>query len=375
MAAPKLCISGDSHVVEPPEVFAGLVERFGEEAPRIIKHPEGGEVLQVGGGQVRAVQFGVGRLGIAGHHINQPETIEMIKKGYAGMRPGVLDPVARLKDQEIDGIDAEVLYPSVLFGIYRLPNREIIEATFKNYNDWLASYCSQVPHRLFPLACIPLFDVDAAIAEMERAAKLGHRGACIPCVPPADRPYSDHYYDPFWAAAQEMHMPLEMHIFTTANPNHGLPNFGPIVNYAVAAAGIQAVIGDLICGGVCARYPGLVFVPTEWETGWVGHFLQRLDWALLREESAAAPEVVEQPSEYFHRNFRVTFEDDRIGIMTRNDIGVRNLIWGSDYPHHDSVFPHSQEVLDEIFDGVSDEDRYRITVANVCELYNLPFEY
>jgi predicted TIM-barrel fold metal-dependent hydrolase len=71
----------------------------------------------------------------------------------------------------------------------------------------------------------------------------------------------------------------------------------------------------------------------------------------------------------------MTFEDDLIGVMTREQIGVRNLMWGSDYPHHDSIFPRSQEVLDDIFDGVSDEDRHRITVANCCELYNLPFEY
>jgi predicted TIM-barrel fold metal-dependent hydrolase len=374
MAAQKLCISGDSHVVEPPDVFAGLVERFGEDAPHIVKHPEGGDVLKIGG-QVRPAIFGVGRLGIAGHYAHDPETLEMIKRGYEGMRPGVLNPIERLKDQELDGIDAEVLYPSVLFGVYRLENRDIVTAAFKNYNDWLANYCRQAPHRLFPLACIPLYDVDIAIEELERAAKMGHRGGCIPCIPPADKPYSDHYYDRFWAAAQEMRMPLDMHIFTTANANHGLPNWGPILNYALAHTGMAQVIGDLICGGVCARFPDLHFVPTEWETGWVGHFLQRLDWSLMREPESAAPEVTERPSDYFHRNFSVTFEDDRIGIMTRHDIGVRNLIWGSDYPHHDSIFPRSQEVLDDIFDGVPDEERYRITVANCCELYGLPFEY
>jgi predicted TIM-barrel fold metal-dependent hydrolase len=204
---------------------------------------------------------------------------------------------------------------------------------------------------------------------------MGHRGGCIPCVPPQDRPYSDPYYDRFWAKAVELNMPLQMHIFTTAATNHGLPNWGPIMNYALAHTGLAAVIGDLICGGVCARFPELRFVPTEWETGWVGHFLQRLDWALMREPSTAAEEVREAPSFYFHQNFMVTFEDDRIGIMTRDDIGVRNLMWGSDYPHHDSIFPRSQEVLNDIFDGVSAEDRYRITVANCCELYDLPFDY
>ena len=79
------------------------------------------------------------------------------------------------------------------------------------------------------------------------------------------------------------------------------------------------------------------------------------------------------PIEYFHQNFVVTFEDDEIGIRTRDVIGVENLMWGSDYPHGDSIFPNSQQILDEIFQGVSDEDRYKITAGNACRLYNLPF--
>ena len=374
MTTQQLCISADSHVVEAAEVFAGLDARFGDEAPKIVRHAEYGDTLVIPGQPIRP-KFGVGRYGIAGLYANDPETVQRIRRGYDGLRPGVLDPAERVKDQQIDGIDAEVLYPSLLFAVYRMPNTEVVAATFRSYNDWLASYCAQEPRRLFPLACVPLFDIDEAIAELERAKAIGHRGGCIPCVPPADKPYSDRHYDRFWAAAQEMEMPLAMHIFTTAANNHGLPNWGLITNYALAPAGMAAVIADLICGGVCARFPDLRFVPTEWETGWVGHFLQRLDWALHREPTAAAPEVVKEPSEYFRDSFLMTFEDDRIGLLTRDVIGVDNLMWGSDYPHHDSIFPRSQEVLDQIFEGVSAEDRYRITVANCCELYSLPFEY
>jgi predicted TIM-barrel fold metal-dependent hydrolase len=377
VATKPLCVSGDSHVVEPPEVFAGLVERFGENAPHVRWHPDGGEVLVIDG-KVPPAIAGIARRGIAGapaDYMNDPETVARIKRGYAGMRPGVMDPTERLKDQDLDGIDAEVVYPSLMFGIYTIEDKRIVEATFRNYNDWIANYCGQQPHRLFPLACIPLYDVDLAIEELERAAKLGHRGACIPCVPPDDKPYSDRYYDRFWAAAEAAKLPLTMHIFTTAAPNHGLPNWGPIMDYCMAPAGLQRVIGDIISGGVCARFPGLRFVPTEWETGWVAHFLRRLDWSVQRTPHLASPDLKADPSEYFHRSFYMTFEDDELGIRTRDVIGVRNLIWGSDYPHHDSIFPRSQQVLDQIFAGVPAEDRYRITAANVCELYGLPFEY
>ena len=114
-----------------------------------------------------------------------------------------------------------MLYPSVLFNVYQIKNLEILKATFAAYNDWTADYCKEAPHRLFPLACLQLYDLDEAIAEMERA-RLGHVGVCIPATAPPDRLYSDRWYDRFWDA-QAMQMPLTMHIFTGATPNHGLP--------------------------------------------------------------------------------------------------------------------------------------------------------
>src|SRR5205823_4032235 len=154
------------------------------------------------------------------------------------------------------------------------------------------------------------------------------------------------------------------------------PDWGPVMSYCMWPAGMAKVIGDLIWSGVCARFPGLKFVATEWETGWIAHFLQRLDWSVYRVPRNVIPaEVNEAPSHYFHKNFHATFEDDRIGLLLRDEIGVRNLMWGSDYPHHDSTFPRSQDILDEIFEDVPDDVRYRITVANCCELYDLPLEY
>jgi predicted TIM-barrel fold metal-dependent hydrolase len=148
------------------------------------------------------------------------------------------------------------------------------------------------------------------------------------------------------------------------------------MSYCLWPTGMAKVIGDLIWSGVAARYPKLKFVMTEFETGWIAQFLQRLDWSIHRVPASVIPaEVTESGTHYWHQNFIATFEDDRVGLMTRNEIGVHNLMWGSDFPHHDSTFPRSQDVLDEIFEGVPDEDRFRITVANCVELYKLPIEY
>ena len=207
---------------------------------------------------------------------------------------------------------------------------------------------------------------------MERAKKLGHVGVCIPATAPPDRLYSDHWYDKFWDAAQAMQMPLTMHIFTGATPNHGLP-FRQ-AGSPLAFAGVMFTIADLIQSGVCERYPGLKFVITEFETGWAAIMLKRLDWNYIRLGGAKTFGIPLKPSEYWKHNFYVTFEDDPIGIRTRDLIGTNTLLWGNDYPHGDSVFPHSQQVLNEVLQDCTPAERYEMTVKNVVQLYNLPFE-
>jgi predicted TIM-barrel fold metal-dependent hydrolase len=370
MPAKQLCISADSHVVESAEFFEPLVKRFGDEAPRVVvADPERGPQLALGDGQLG---LGISGFFMANVDFTTPEALALRKKGYELARPGVYDVSERLKDQDLDGLDAEVLYPSVLFNVYQIKSLEILKVTFAAYNDWTADYCKEAPKRLFPLACLQLYDLDDAIAEMERARKLGHVGVCIPATAPPDRLYSDRWYDRFWDAAQAMQMPLTMHIFTGATPNHGLP-FRQ-AGSPLAFAGVMFTIADLIQSGVCERYPGLKFVITEFETGWTAIMLKRLDWNYIRLGGAKTFGIPLKPSAYWKRQFYVTFEDDPIGIRTRDFIGTNTLLWGNDYPHGDSVFPHSQKVLNEVLHDCTPAERYEMTVKNVVQLYNLPFE-
>ena len=120
-----------------------------------------------------------------------------------------------------------------------------------------------------------------------------------------------------------------------------------------------------------AALPELKFVCAEWNTGWLAHWLERLDHAFYRSRSAAASYLDLKPTEYWRRQFYATFEDDRVGVMTRDMIGVETLMFGNDYPHHDAIWPHSQEILDDIFTGASDADRYAMTVGNGASLYGI----
>ncbi len=250
----------------------------------------------------------------------------------------------------MDGVDAEVVYPSVLFNVYQIEDLDIVKATFRLYNDWVTSYCNEQPDRLFSLGTVQLFDLDEAIAEMTRVKQLEAVGICIPATAPPDHLYSDPWYDKFWAAAQDLRMPLNMHIFTGATPEHGLAprQAGSRANGPMSFAGAAMTIADLIQSGVCERFPDIRFVVTEFETGWVAHVLKRLDWAYVRAGGERAFGLPMLPSQYWRRNFAVTFEDDPLGIMTRDFIGTDTMMWGNDYPHGDSIFPHSQRVLGEI---------------------------
>ena len=370
-----VAISADSHIVEPPEVFDGLIDRFGDRAPRIV-HEEGqGDFVSIPatGERFAASRGGVGRLGIAGRRLDDPETWSQMRLGYAGLRKGIVNPVERIKDQELDGVACEVLYPSLFMRINGIPDTEVVVACLRNYNDWLMSYASEVPDRLVPLALIPMQDPEAAAIEMGRAIKMGYRGACIPCAAPERHRYHDPVYDPVWSQAQDAGIPLSLHIFTeAAGALTGLEEADLIAAYASAPTVIQFTLTDLICHGVAHRYPELQFIVAEFNTGWLANWLERLDHALYRSRSAAPDYLDLKPTEYWRRQFTATFEDDRPGVVTRDAVGAGTMMWGNDFPHHDSVWPNSMAVLDSVFEGVPDDVRREMTVETAARLYGLP---
>jgi predicted TIM-barrel fold metal-dependent hydrolase len=369
-------ISADSHIVEPRELFVELEARFGDRAPRVRWDEQRGDVVSapgVAGDAGVGPIVPVGRLGIAGRRLDDPETQRMLSQGYAGLRRGIVDPLERAKDQDADGVRCEVLFPSLYFRVFGIQDMEILTAAFRVYNDWLADYCAASPDRLIGLALIPVQDPEAGLAELERALRLGYRGICLPCTAPKGRPYSDRAYDPIWALAQEAGVPINFHIFTGADQGtNDLQAAGPVASYASAATLIQLTATDLICQGVAHRFPRLKFVLAEWEAGWIAQWLQRLDHAFYRARSSTPPELDLMPSDYWRRQFFATFEDDRFGVLTREGIGVESLLWANDFPHHDSIWPHSQEVRDEIFQRVPEAEQLAMTVTNAARLYKLP---
>ena len=145
-----------------------------------------------------------------------------------------------------------------------------------------------------------------------------------------------------------------------------------IADYAASQGTVQRTIVEFMCRGVCERHPNLKIVVAEFNAGWIAHWLDRVDQGLQRERrNMAEPFTGTPPHEVWRRQFYATIEDDRPALATRALIGVDNLMWGSDYPHTDSTWPCSNEVLDELFEGIPDEDRAKITSDNVKALYGV----
>lgn len=384
-------ISADSHVVEGPGVFAGLADRFGDEAPRVI-HEEGrGDRIVIPARRGPGVN--VAQMALAATRLDRPEPIERkpghkpgvgtrddpeirayFTGGYAAMRPGLTDGARRGEDQDIDGLDAEFLYPGY-FAMFSFRDPELLIALQKNYNDWLHDFCAASGGRLYGLAALPVQEPDAAVAELDRILELGYRGAIIPSNAPKDHRYCDAAYDPLWARAQEANLPISFHVGCFSHvPAHvrDAAKRDSIASYAAAPSLIQETLIDLICRGVCERFPSLQFVVAEFNAGWLAHWLDRVDQGWQREYGRDPGGAKFQPvDEIWKRQFYATIEDDQPALRTRDLIGEDRLMWGCDYPHTDSTWPCSAAVLDEMFADYPAETRQRITRDNVTRLYGL----
>jgi predicted TIM-barrel fold metal-dependent hydrolase len=360
-------ISADSHVSEPPDLWATRVARkYRERAPRMMANPPGkeGAYFYYEGYAPHPIGIGLG----AG---KSPEELKefLTKATYADARPGGWDPAERIKDNALDGVEADVLYTTLGFRIFWLKDPALQADCFRVYNDWLAEFVSYDSKHMAGLPMISLYDPKAGARELERCAKMGLKGAMIWCSPPADQPYSSDFYDPFWATAQELKMPVSLHAITGMGVESQY-NWGErYMRATVLSYEVEKSFSVLIFSGVLDRFPELQIVSAENNIGWLPYYLQRMDRAFERQRISAGFANKLKPSEYFRRQMWATYIDDYVGVQNRHFIGVDKLMWSSDYPHQASTWPHSQEVVARDFKDASPEDRFKITRANAARLY------
>ena len=367
---PALILSSDSHVFEPPDLWTTRIDRaFRDRAPR-MQRIDGADQLVIEADQVIA---GIGLISNAGARFDAPETISGQGR-FEDVPRGGYDPDQHLADMRLDGVAGEVLYPSQGLFYFRVTDTPLMSAIFRAYNDWLAEFCRRDPSRLKGIAMINLDDVQDGIRELERAARLGLSGAMITEYPLEDRRYDQPEYEPFWTAAEALGMPLSLHTATRRQGRirgAGEKTLRDASSRATKAFSPAISLCDMIFSGVFERHPKLHLAIVEFELAWAPHVLSTMDYTYRERQGEAIYRFKDgmRPSDFFHRNVVLSFQEDAVGIRLRDVIGVDNMMWGSDYPHSESTFPRSRKVLEEILSGVPDDEGAKIAGGNTARVY------
>ncbi len=364
---PTTVIDADGHVVEPLEAWANLPE---DHRPRIHSDASGFEHVVVGGQEILAVPLGT--LATPGANFADPSQYTSL----AEAQPGGWDPVARLADMDIEGIDQAVLYPSIGLYFWALTDSVTAARVSTVYNDWLSGYCAADPARLFGAAMLPFQDPDAASRELRRAVEqLGFKAAFVRPNPCMGRSLSDSAYEPVWDTAEELGVPIAVHEGSSVIvPTLGSDRpFNPLILHAVSHSFEEMLAcAQLMAFGTLERHPGLQFVFLESGGGWVPFWLERLD-----EQSETfggfCPQMQMRPSEYFARQCAISFEVDESTLPALLPfIGHDRVIWGSDYPHHDATFPGAVAALRRTMEPLGVDSQARVLGANARRIYGLP---
>jgi predicted TIM-barrel fold metal-dependent hydrolase len=257
-------------------------------------------------------------------------------------------------------------------------NRAVTTRTYA-CGKWLADYCSVALDRLLGVSLISAYDADRAVAEMERTRKAGMVSAMIWQAPHPDLPLHSAHYDKIWAASQDLDMPISFHILTgfnysrdglaAAGGRSGVEHYRGSVNLKTIDA--MNMFFDLIFYGVLERYPNLRIVNVENEIGWIPFFLQQWDYYYRRFKDSNPPPISQTPSFYFDRQVYVTFFDDHVGGQLLSWWGQDNAMWSNDYPHPNSTWPNSRDVIARDLKHLPEDTRQKLLNGNVARLFNL----
>jgi predicted TIM-barrel fold metal-dependent hydrolase len=367
---PHLILSSDSHVFEPPDLWTSRIDApFRARAPR-MQRIDGADQIVVEADQVLS---GIGLISNAGARFEAPQTISG-RGRFEDVLRGGYDPARHLDDMRLDGVAGEVLYPSQGLFYFRIADPALMSAIFRAYNDWLAEFCRTDPVRLKGIAMVNLDDVADGVRELERASRLGLAGAMITEYPLEHRRYDQPEYEPFWSAAEALEMPISLHTATRRQGKirgAGDKTLRDASSRATKAFYPALSMCDLIFSGVFERHPRLILAIVEFELAWAPHLLTAMDYTYRERHEEAIYRFKDdrRPSDFFHRNVVLSFQEDAIGIRLRDVIGVDNMMWGSDYPHSESTFPRSRKILAEILAGVPDDEQARIVGGTTARVY------
>jgi predicted TIM-barrel fold metal-dependent hydrolase len=316
------------------------------------------------------------------------------RKGRDEALSGAWDHDQRVRVLDGDGIAGEVIFPDGItemnmppFGAgLSLPtdDRIVPELQWEGaraHNRWLAEFCAMEPERRAGVAITPIgWDVDEAIKEIGWAREHGLRGILIPTMWGKLPAYHHPRYEPIWSACEDLDMVIHLHSGAAPLEDYG-DHLGMMGIYITEVVWWSVrPLAFLVWGGVFERHPKLKLAITESTTVWVPELLALMDQRYSETHYAAKlgdyrSHLKMKPSEYFHRQvFLGASCMPRRESEMREQIGVANIMWGSDYPHPEGTWPYTRQQMVDTFHGLPEDDLRAMLGLNAARVYGLDLE-
>jgi predicted TIM-barrel fold metal-dependent hydrolase len=365
-------VSVDDHVVEPPNLFDDrLPAKFVEFAPRFITNPDGTNAWLYNGEVLNNVALNA----VAGR---PREEYGIEPTSFTQLRPGTYDHDERVKDMSANGVLGSLCFPSFpqfcgqLFA--RTADKDVALAMVRAYNDWhIDEWCGSHPGRFIPCAIPAVWDPEVMAAEIRRVAKKGCHALTFSENPSKlgwPSVHSDHW-DPVWRACSEESVVVCMHIGSSSQLTITSPDAPMDVMITLQPMNIVQAAADLVWSPTLRKFPDLKVALSEGGIGWIPYFLERIDYNYDRHHAWTGQDFGSKlPSDVFNEHILTCFIDDKFGMASRRALDIDMVTWECDYPHSDSTWPESPEVLAESMVDVNDEDIDKVTHLNAMKHYN-----
>ncbi len=295
---------------------------------------------------------------------------------HAGAQARPTTPEMRLEDLDADGVDAEIIY-GILGTNLRIHDSEMTAWVYQVYNDWAADFAKRSdPHRIFPLAAIPYHDPAAATAELRRCAELGFKGGDLPVKRLAYPLWHRSWY-PVWEASAECDFPISFHS-TGFTGSRQADDDQMAKEYQLEILGMDSVLfqvdgvevlSAIIMSGACEKFPNFRFVLGESGVTWLPYILNRFDEQY--EDRLRDLNFSMKPSDYFRRNGMTTYQQESCISDVVHLVGEDNIMWATDYPHQDCLFPDSRRIIEEQLGGLAEATKLKIICGNAVKFYHL----
>ncbi|WP_029114877.1 amidohydrolase family protein [Mycobacterium sp. URHB0044] len=387
LTADMQLVSVDDHLIEKPEVWLSRVpRRFRDSCPRVVeasgtetdqygfgqKVPKGSQVWQLEG----KVYGQLGLNAVAGKPSTELGT-EPLR--FSDMIEGCYDPVARVKDMDIDGVQAQMLFPSfprfagTMF--QNLDDKDLARACTSAWNDYvLDEWCLAFPGRFIPMIILPYWSIDESVAELDRAAHHNVRAVSFPENPvPLGLPsFHTSHWDRLFAELEAREIVVSMHFGTSGQVIPTAPEAPMAVFISLMGLNSMRSVCDLIFSPTFHKFPDLKVSVAEGGIGWIPWLVERMDITWERHRFYQNVNQMMRPSDIFARNIFGCFISDQYGVDNRHRIGLDNITWECDYPHSDSFWPNSRKVVAEMFHEVPDHEVRAIVEDNARRLYRFP---